>query len=172
MATKIEHQDLEVAHFNHFKDRIEGMKDQDPATIEFMLQKGMTQVSTAFENALADFGGHELVSQDRGDLYRDGAYSDAKLATVRTSGYGLRYSAPVTNIFNKTGSLRVQVYERKQNKFFYFVIPRRAYKHIPKTSNIEIPFEMDGTPRRIPSRPVRQNWWRYEVSTWEEMATK
>jgi hypothetical protein len=68
--------------------------------------------------------------------------------------------------------LRVQVYERKQNQFFYFAIPRRAYKNIPKTSNIEIPFELDGTPRRTPRRKVYVNWWRYEEDSWKDMALK
>lgn len=172
MATKIENQDLEVAHFNHFKHNIVGFNQLNESTVKCLLDMGVIQVSTAFERALADKGGHKLVSMDKGDLYRDGAYSDAKLSTVRTSGYGKQYSAPVTNIFNKTGTLRVQVYERKQNKFFYFAIPRRAYIEIPKSSNIEIPFELDGTPRRVPKRKVYVNWWRYEVKSWNEMACK
>jgi hypothetical protein len=172
MATKIEHLDLEIAHFDHFKRHIPGFKDMDPDTVERILLSGMIQVSTAFELALAKVGKHKVVSLDKGDLYRDGAYSDAKLSTVRTSHYGKSYSAPVTSIFNKTGILRVQVYERKQERFYYFAIPRRAYIDIPRTSNIEIPFEMDGTPRRKPSRQVYVNWWNYEVETWSEMAKK
>ena len=154
------------------EDRGGDVKTLNDDTVHKLLNMGILQVSTAFEHALAEAGDHEVVSLDRGDLYRDGAYSDAKLSSVRTSGYGKRYSAPVTNIFNKTGILRVQVYERKQGKFYYFAIPRRAYIDIPKTSNIEIPFELDGTPRRKPTRKVYVNWWRYEVKTWNEMAVK
>ena len=172
MATKIENLDLEIAHFDHFKDRIPGYNACCEQTVRNLLELGIIQVSTAFEQALAQAGGHKVVSLDKGDLYREGAYSDAKLSTVRTSGYGKRYSAPVTNIFNKTGTLRVQVYERKQGRFYYFAIPRRAYIEIPKTSNLEIPFELDGTPRRKPARKVYVNWWRYEVKTWLEMAIK
>ncbi len=170
MATKIENLDLEIAHFDHFKERIPGYHACCGRTIRNLLELGIIQVSTAFEQALAEAGGHKVVSLDKGDLYRNGAYSDAKLSSVRTSGYGKQYGAPVTNIFNKTGTLRVQVYERKQNRFFYFAIPRRAYIEVPKTSNIEIPFELDGTPRRKPTRKVYVNWWRYEVKTWEDMA--
>jgi hypothetical protein len=172
MATKIENLNLEIAHFNHFKSLVPGFDTVCNDTVEKLARLGGLQISTLFEQALAAVGGHELVSLDRGDLYRDGAYSDAKLSTVRTSGYGKVYSAPVTNIFNKTGTLRVQVYERKQNKFYYLAIPRRAYIEVPKTSNIEIPFELDGTPRRVPKRKVFVNWWRYEVSSWSEMAIK
>jgi hypothetical protein len=172
MATKIENLDLEIAHFNHFKALIPGFDTVCDKTVEALAKLGGLQVSTLFEQALAVVGGHKVVSLDKGDLYREGAYSDAKLSSVRTSGYGKSYTAPVTNIFNKTGTLRVQVYERKQNKFFYFAIPRRAYIEVPKSSNIEIPFEIDGTPRRVPKRKVYVNWWRYEVASWNEMATK
>jgi hypothetical protein len=172
VATKIEHLGLEIAHFDHFKQHIPGMADCCANTVQKLLELGIIQVSTAFEQALAVVGGHKVVSLDKGDLYREGAYSDAKLSTVRTSNYGKTYSAPVTNIFNKTGVLRVQIYERKQNRFFYFAIPRRAYIEVPKSSNIEIPFELDGTPRRTPRRKVYVNWWKFEVASWEEMAVK
>jgi hypothetical protein len=57
------------------------------------------------------------------------------------------------------------VYEREQDKFYYFRIPHRAYSHISSSSNIEIPFELDGTPRKVPMRPVKVNWWLYEVDS-------
>jgi len=174
MATKMEHLKLEVAHFQHFADRLPGMNTLCSHTVEHLLSLGMIQVSTAFEQAVAKTGDHELVSLDRADLKHNtnGLYSDAKLATVRTSGYGKTYSAPVTNIAGKTGVLRVQVYERKQNRFYYFAIPRRAYIDIPAKSNIEIPFKLDGTPRRRPHRKVYQKWWNYEVNSVERMSTK
>ena len=172
MATRLELLDLEVKHFLHFIDRIPGMNTCCKDTVKHLLELGVLQVSTAFEHALAQEGGHKVVSQDRGDLYRTGAYSDAKLSSVRTSGYGKKYSAQVSSIHNKTGVLRVQVYERKQDRFYYFAIPRRAYIDVPRTSNIEIPFELDGIPRRKPKRAVYVNWWRYEVQTWMEMAAK
>jgi hypothetical protein len=172
MATKLENLDLEIAHFNNLKAYIPGYEECCEKTVEKLLQLGILQVSTAFEHALGKMGGHKVVSEDCGDLIKDGIYSDAKLSSVRTSGYGKSYSAPVTKIFNKTGALRVQVYERKQNKFYYFSIPYNAYSHIPKTSNIEIPFELDGTPRKIPARAVYENWWNYGVASFEEMANK
>lgn len=173
MATKIENLELELAHLYHFKDKIPGFEIACDRTVKIIAQLGGLQISTLFEQALAQVGSHQMVSQDQGDLYRNGLYSDAKLSTVRTSSYGTSYSAPVKKIFNKTGILRVQVYERKTNQFFYFAVPRRAYANMPKTSNIEIPFELDGTPRRVPSRPTRriyENWWNFEVPSWDEMA--
>jgi hypothetical protein len=170
VATKTQNIELETAHFEHFLDKIPGIGQQCRTTIQYLLKLGILQVSTAFEQALANVGEHEVVGLDKGDLYKNGKYSDAKLSTVRTHNYGKAYCAPVMSIFNKTGTLRVQVYERKQNKFYYFAIPRRAYIHIPKTSNIDIPFQKDGTPRLTNRSTV--NWWKYKVDTWEEMALK
>jgi hypothetical protein len=95
---------------------------------------------------------------------------DAKLVVVRTCTYGKQYSAPVTNIHTKRNNLLVGVYERKQGNWFFFKIPYSAYKNIPKTSNIEIVFELDGTPRRV-NRQVT-NFWDYEVSSFKDLAAK
>lgn len=165
MATKIQNINLETSHFNNFKSYLPGINNCCEFTIDWLLQKGFLQVSTIFEHALAEVGGHTVISTDCADI-SDG--SDAKLVTVRNCNSGKTYSAPVSGIYNKTGSLRVQVYERKQDKFYYFAIPNAAYKTIPKTSNIEIPFELDGTPKRINNCNV--NWWNYETKDWRSMA--
>lgn len=172
MATSIKHLHLELAHLDHFKDKIPGIKNLCTTTLAHLSSLGGLQVSTLFEHALANEGGHELVSLDKGDLERNGEYSDAKLATARTCSNGTTYSAPVKGLHTKVGPLRVQVYERKQHKFYYFVIPNSAYSHIAKSSNIEIPFDLDGTPRRITSRTVAVNWWDFEVSDWKILATQ
>ena len=170
----MQHLKLEVAHFANIMARLPGIENCCKTTVEHLLNLGLIQVSTAFEQAVAKTGDHELVSLDRADLKHNtnGLYSDAKLTTVRTSNYGKSYGAPVSGIAGKTGVLRVQVYERKQNRFYYFAIPRRAYSNIPAKSNIEIPFKLDGTPRRRPHRKVYQNWWNYEVNSFEMMSTK
>lgn len=172
MATKLQNLDLEIAHFQNCRQHIPRVNELCQTTIDRMLELGTLQISTWFEHAVAYRGGHTVVSLDKGDLLRNNKYSDAKLSTVRTSSRGKLYSAPVTNIFNKVGTLRVQVYERIQNRFYYFAIPRSAYKQIPKTSNIDIPFEKDGTPRRKPKREVKVNWWNYETKSFEDMANK
>jgi hypothetical protein len=166
MATKLENNSLEIAHFNNFRKYIPRSGTMCQKTLNHLLKIGVIQVSTAFEHALARAGGHELISKDCGDLIKNGVYSDAKLSTVRIFSCGKSYGAPVTNIFNKKGSLRVQVYERIQEQFYYFVIPHRAYKHIPKSSNIDIPFEMDGTPK------TKNHWWRWQVDSFKVLATK
>jgi hypothetical protein len=122
-----------------------------------MLGLGIIQVSTAVEHAVAQQTNTRVISEDARDL-SDG--SDVKTCTARTHNRGRSYGAPVTNIGGKTGSLRVQAYERMQDRFYLFLIPREAYRHIPPSSNIEIPFESDGTPRR------RNRWWQHEVLSW------
>ena len=93
---------------------------------------------------------------------------DAKLVAVRTHNYGTSYTAPVSGIHTKGGWLLVAVYERKQNNWFYFRIPHSAYCHIPKSSNIDIPFELDGTPRRVNQCNV--NWWNFKVTEFRDLA--
>jgi hypothetical protein len=172
MALVLENLNLQIAHFKNFREFIPNLNECCVTTIDTLLELGVLEVSTAFECAVANVGGHQVVSLSKGDLLRNGKYSDAKLSTVRTAKGGTYYGASIKGIYNKVGTLRVQVYERKQNKFYYFAIPRRAYSHISKLSNIEIPFELDGTPRRVPMRSVAMNWWRYEVKTFDEMAKK
>lgn len=164
MATKLENLALEIAHLDHFKHHLPGYSLCCNTTLHWLVNLGGVQVSTLFEQAIANLGGFEVVSTDAADI-SDG--SDAKLSSVRTSSNGRSYSAPVTNTKNKTGLLRVQVFERKQHKFYYFVIPHSAYRDVPATSNIEIPFELDGTPRRKNRCAV--NWWAYEVGRFETM---
>lgn len=164
MATKAENLHLDIAHFGAFQKYLKQLKNLDQTTILAMLKLGVVEVSTAFEHALANMMGTTVISQDHADL---SCGSDAKLTSVRTYSYGTSYGAPVTNIKNKTGDLLVQCYERKLNKFYYFRIPNSAYSHIPPSSNIEIPFELNGTPRRVNRCAV--NWWDFEVTSFKAL---
>jgi hypothetical protein len=164
MATKLENLQLEIAHFNAFKRYLPNFVNLDTKTLEILLEMGMIEVSSAFERAIAEFSGSDVVSLDHADL---SCGSDAKLVTVRTCNYGTTYSAPVSGIHNKTGDLLVQVYERKRNEFYWFRLPYETYYHIPKTSNIEIPFELNGRPRRRNKKLF--NPWEFECKSFEEM---
>ena len=157
MATKQSNLALDRAHFNYVRQHIPGYTPGHDRCIEWMLDLGIIQVSTAVEHAVAQQTGTRVISEDARDL-SDG--SDVKTCTARTHNRGQSYGAPVTNIQGKTGSLRVQVYERLQDRFYLFLIPWEAYSHIPRSSNIEIPFESDGTPRRC------NHWWQHEVQSW------
>lgn len=157
MATKQANLALDRAHFNYVRQHLPGYESCYDRCIEWMLGMGIIQVSTAAEHAVARQAGVRVVGDDSADL-SDG--SDVKICTARTHNHGRSYGAPVTNISGKTGTLRAQVYERLQDRFYLFLIPRRDYEHVKSTSNIDIPFELDGTPRRS------NHWWRYEVPKW------
>ena len=161
MATKQSNLALDRAHFNYVRQHIPGYTPGYNRCIEWMLDLGIIQVSTAVEHAVAQQTGTRVISEDARDL-SDG--SDVKTCTARTHNRGQSYGAPVTNIQGKTGSLRVQVYERLQDRFYLFLIPWEAHRHIPRSSNIEIPFESDGTPRRC------NHWWQHEVRSWTSVS--
>ncbi len=104
---------------------------------------------------------HNTIGKD----FVDG--SDAKSASVRWSSNNTHYGAPIHDIYNKKGLLRCVIYERLHDKFYYFLIPHEAYKNIPKSSNIEIPFNLDGTPKMDAKRIRNINWWQFEVSDFD-----
>jgi len=168
MATKLENLHLEIKHCNNFK---KWMPDYNVTytseQLNTFLKMGIIQVSSAFELAVANVGGFTVVSEDAND-FDEG--SEGKLSSVRTCWNGTVYSAPVTNIKNKTGTLRVQVYERKQDKFYYFLIPHWAHSQVGHKSNIEIPFHIDGTPKTEDSNRRRlPNWWQFRVKSFKQV---
>lgn len=158
--------ELLLKHFDHlwyiaYPDRGNDSYHEHRRTVE---DGTWNNLGGLLEHAIHKRGGIEkfnTVGKDYIDI------SDAKLISVRISSKGTNYSAPVTNIKKKRGLLRVVCYERKLDKFYYFLIPYSAYKHIPSSSNIEIPFNMDGTPRRINNCKV--NWWDYEMDTFDKI---
>jgi hypothetical protein len=163
MATKNSTLDIESAHFYNFCKYVPGYRRWCQKTVSSMLEIGLIQVSTAFEHALASVGDFHVISENGCDG-SDG--SDAKLSTVRHRASMTAYSAYVSNTKGKTGKLRVQVYERIKNKFYYFVIPKKLHD---KVTYLEIPFDLDGTPRRSSIRGLN-TWWGCEVSSFQELA--
>ncbi|HEY6436453.1 MAG TPA: hypothetical protein VIY47_07675 [Ignavibacteriaceae bacterium] len=118
---------------------------------------GSGKLSEAAISAIKGLKRHDTIGKD----YIDG--SDSKTSSVRWMSNNKVYSAPITDIYNKIGLLRCTVYERQHDKFYFFLIPREAYAHIKKSSNIEISFNLDGTPNRTPSNNTIINWWDFEV---------
>lgn len=106
---------------------------------------------------------HPTVGRD----FVDG--SDAKSASCRWYSNNKSYGAPIHETFNKRGLLRCVIYERLQDKFYFFLIPRVAYEHIPKSSNIEIPFNLDGSPRRDAPGVRNVDWWQFEVKEFDNI---
>lgn len=159
MATKASSADLEIAHFNNIKAHLPNSDSWCWDTVEALLNMGLIQVSTAVEHAIAHVGNTTVVSEDKHDLANG---DEVKASSVRLRGYGKSYDAHISNTKGKTGNLRVQVYERLTNKFYYFVIPHSKYSTV---TYLEIPFQLDGTPK------YNNHWWDWEVDSFEEMST-
>lgn len=170
MATNQHTLNLDIAFFDEiFPLAYSDVCEQSKQIARQMLMDGVIQVETLFELAISKIGNLTRLAINGQDFSDK---SDAKKTCVRTSNYGKSYSAQIARVHTKVGNLRVMCYERKQDKFYYFVIPRAAYKHIKATSNIEIPFKMNGDPKRIPANNlIYTNWWTYEVNSFEEMST-
>lgn len=88
-----------------------------------------------------------------------------KKVTARIHWDGTSCSAAIGSFSDKTDGMRVEVYEPNTDKTYYFVFPYASYKHLPDTTTIEIPFNIDGTPRR------QHRWWEFEVGSWANMCT-
>ena len=159
MATKLSSIQLEIAHFNNIKPHLPDSENWCWKTVEALLNKGLIQVSTAVEHAIAHKAGTTVVSEDKNDLANG---DEVKTSSVRLRASGRSYDAYISNTKGKEANLRVQVYERLTNKFYYFVIPHSKYS---KVTYLEIPFHRDGTPK------YNNHWWTWEVDTFEEMST-
>ena len=162
---------LDHAHFNNFKQYLPFSSDICEKTLNILLEHGMIDVPAAFEVALSTVNNIAIIDEYHAD-FEDGC--DAKMVTTRNRGGNreIRYSAPIGKIKNKTGDLLVQVYEKTQHKFYYFVIPFSAYSNVinsTKNSKIEILFNSDGSPRRTATKLKYENWWDYEVDKFEDL---
>lgn len=172
MATNQNAHTLEIEQCLHILDIYMSITETKLCrdTILELLHDGVLQVSTIFEKVSAHFANCTVVQLDEADLCNG---ADCKMVAVRTSSYGTTYSAPVCKIKGKSGTLFVYVYERKQSRHYYFAIPYSAHSQVAASSNIEIPFEMDGDPRRIPQRKKKlPNWWDFECASLEEMCAQ
>lgn len=159
MATKSTQLRSEIKHWDQFKQYLAEFQ-LHPQQLEIMAREGMLQVSTVYEHATADVIGCEVVSEDGHDLSNG---KENKMCTCRFFG-GTRpqYGALVSNVNNKTGDICVQALEEQTHKFYYFVIPYRAYCHLKCDFNIG--FSLDGEPER------HRTYWEYEVLNFVEHA--
>jgi hypothetical protein len=158
MATKASSIDLEIAHFNNIKNKLPNSDLWNWETVDILLNMGIIQVSTAIEHAVAYAGGTTVVSEDKYDLANG---DEVKAASARLRGYGKSYDAYISNTKGKNGNLRVQIYERITNKFYYFVIPHSQYSRV---TYLEIPFHLNGNPK------YSNHWWEWEVESFEKMS--
>ncbi len=134
----------------------------DYETYLMILEAGEIQIETLYENTLAYNSNEKYVKESaNGRDFSDG--SDAKKSSVRWRAKRTSYDAPVTNILNKIGDLRVLVYEWNRNEFYFFKIPHDDFIGM---KYIEIPFDIHTY------KPKRKNkWWKYEVKTFDELCS-
>ena len=157
MATKLSNLKHQLAHFRNVLPEILKKNNKlDLYTVNWLAKNNCIEVSSAIEMAIAHVGKKKVISEDFADL-SDG--SDVKMSTACKDGKV--YIAPVTNIFNKTGKLRVQVYETLNECYYYFVIPYRYYKGY---TVVKIPFSKEGKPKRS------NKWWDFEVDSFKELS--
>lgn len=150
-----------------------GEQPEHKKILQDQLNKGQMNIPALLETALSQVGHNKRVNTNGKDFVD---FSDAKKTTARWRSKRTTLSANVSKVHNKLGVLRIMCYNEQLDKFYYFLIPREAYSHIVRTSNIEIPFMNDGTPQRGPGRlntsgcKVIENWWNYEVRSFAELA--
>ena len=170
MATQLTTRALnsEIQHYDNIKTYITELISLECSVVgvdtinlitDTMANLGIIQVSTALEHAIAKVSGLSVVSCDSHDL-SDG--SDVKSITTRWTDDRSSLRANVSGLKNKTGPIRLQLLNHIDNQFYYFVIP---YCEYAGKKSIEIPFLKTGEPGR------RSNniWWRYEVSSFDEL---
>ncbi len=127
---------------------------------KFIEREIITNMGPILEETISTYG---KIKRDNtiGRDFIDG--SDAKYGITRYHSGGSSLGVNIRNVHRKKGHLRILVYEYVTKKFYFFMIPHSAYQHIRKSSNIEIPFELNGTPKRS------NHWWHYEVKTFADI---
>jgi hypothetical protein len=166
MATTYNNIAIEMKHFNQIRQNIPRINEMNQDTLNILIEMGALQVSTLLELAIANVGDLDVISANEHDL-SDG--SEVKMATVRIHNYGKSYRANISNTKNKSGLIRAQVLEPITDRFYYFAIPHNAHSMVTGASNIEIPFHLDGRPRKDYKPRSLPNWWSYEVSSFEDV---
>ena len=176
MATVTSSLDGQIKHFNQFRKVLTKKPNfkLDKRTIDYLLENGMIEVSTAFELAIAEQGNLEHCSIDGMDFTDK---SDAKFATTcynentnkKTGSISRTLIGYIKGVHNKRGWLRVQVYNNILDEFYYFLIPYAAYSGV-KPTGIKIRLSaVTGQPIRFPNLNAKYNWWEYEVPSFKEM---
>lgn len=134
----------------------------------FFFKMGIIDTGELAEQAIAKLGEIKKSAKNtKGQDFSDG--SDSKYATV--GYYPSNKSAYVTisGLSNKTGTLRLHVFDKKTGKNFYFKIPYKHYKERVETNtNIKFLFNYkDGSPKH-PKHG--RDWWQFECTIDEWVA--
>lgn len=89
--------------------------------------------------------------------------SEHKYSTVQ---YNSRYCgrAQITGLKNKTGLLRVMVYEPRTGKNYFFRVPHSVYSRV---TSPKIYFDLEGQPRDPVRKDANFNMWQYKCTVAE-----
>jgi len=133
--------------------------------LKFLWQQDLINVGELAEKAIVKKSKKKLEKNKKnakGSDFKD--KSDSKYSTVfydKSTNY-----ATVSGLKNKTGKLRVMVYEPKTQKNYFFIIPHKVYAPYQHTGDsLKIYFTKDGQPRTVYRETnTRPNLWLHECS--------
>lgn len=136
--------------------------------------QGIIQRDRVAEVAMANVGGFEINSIFGMD-FSDGSDAKTVVSSARCNNPAKNQwmnSFEVRNIATKTGDLRVIAYNKILDKFQYFLIPHKAYKHLKTTLSIIIETKVSkGDPGFTGIGKTTRKFWEYECDTFEELCT-
>jgi len=142
---------------------------------KFLISHGVIQIETLLELAISRAGKlkrdatHGRDFSDKSDAKK--VTSSWRMNDIKRGSWTNSYT--VSNIHTKQGALRIMGYNRIANRFDYYVIPKRAYKHL-KGKRLDIILDAfngcydEPTPT---GEKANCHWNRYRKSSFLEMAT-
>lgn len=153
-----------------------GLSKTEIKHLKKFVSMGIIQRDRVVEMAIANTGGHNVVSIHGQDL-GDGSEVKSVVSVARNNNISRgawMNTFPVKRISTKTGPLRIMAYNKILDDFHYFFIPHNAYKHL--NGVLEICIEQytvrDGEPTFTGIPTPNRKWWDYECKTFEEMCNK
>jgi hypothetical protein len=166
MSYKSEDKDLTVKAVKALLPVILSPKWRNDPAIIMAVKKGWIFPGKIVEDQLIEKSGGLLKANTNPNRTEDfDDYSDAKFLSVsRHMNQGHpKYDARLTwhGLKNKKGAIRLTLFERIQNRLYYFYISRRAWSD---RRSIDIPFHLNGDPKDY------NKWWAYEVNSFKELA--
>jgi len=134
---------------------------------------GLIQRERLVEIAISNLSGIAMDSTHGRD-HADGSDTKTVVSQMRNNNHSRgswMNSFTIRNVKTKTGALRVVAYNKLQEKFHYFFIPKVAYGDT--VDQIEIVIEnvrgYMNQPNFTGTPSTHRKWWDYEVNTFEEL---
>jgi hypothetical protein len=136
--------------------------------LKIMWEKKLLQTGEIAEQAVVKKSKGLLKQNTRNKKSSDFSdNSELKYSTVQYNSANCG-RAQITGLRNKTGLLRVIVFEPITKKNYYFKVPHKVYNTV---TSPKIYFDSNGGPRTPTRRDANFNMWEYEC-TEQELSTK